>query len=315
MTHGIHPILLASWYDWAAPAGAALAGGAACFALMLAAYALLKFLMPRFTAVVYATAREAWSQPLYWVVLTVGLVGIVLLMLLPYNTLGQDLEMFEDTGLTWVMVLTILLGIYSASVSIFEEVEGRTALMLLAKPMTRRLFVIGKFMGVMGAVLSLFIVLGTVLLMAVAYKVPFEARELSQQEPTMSQCAAAVLNVVPGLAVILMETMLMTSIAVAISTRLPMLPNMLLSLSIYVVGHLVPLLANSAVGRHPLVPFVAQLMAAVFPVLDNYSMSPAIVSRRIVPPEVLATTAGYTLLYCTLAMLVALFLFEERDLA
>lgn len=315
MTHGMHPILLAAWYDWAAPAGAALAGGAVCYCLLLAVYALMKLLMPRFTAVVYATAREAWSQPLFWVVLGVGLVGIVLLMLLPYNTLGQDLEMFEDTGLTWVMVLTILLGIYSASVSIFEEVEGRTALMLLAKPITRRLFVLGKFMGVLGAVLSLFIVLGTVLLMAVSYKVPFEARELSQQEPTMSQCAKAVINVVPGLAMVLMEATLMTSIAVAISTRLPMLPNMLLSLSIYVVGHLVPLLANSAVGRHPLVAFVAQLMAAVFPVLENYSVSPAIVSRRVVPPDVLAATSGYTLLYCTLAMLVALFLFEERDLA
>ena len=47
------------------------------------------------------------------------------------------------------MLLAILLAVWSASVSIADELEGRTALTLLSKPVSRRQFILGKFLAMM----------------------------------------------------------------------------------------------------------------------------------------------------------------------
>ena len=106
----------------------------------------------------------------------------------------------------------------------------------------------------------------------------------------------------------------MTSISVAVSTRLAMLPNLIICMSIYVLGHLVPMLAKSAMGQ-TIVPFVADLLAAVLPVLDHFNIYGAIATGEPVPAAYLGWAGAYCALYSCVALLVALFLFEDRDLA
>jgi len=112
-----------------------------------------------------------------------------------------------------------------------------------------------------------------------------------------------------------MEAVVLTAISVAISTRLPMMANLMICASIYVLGHLVPMLANSAVGQFEMVRFVANLLAAVLPVLDHFNISAGISTGQEVPGVYLAWTGLYCVLYSAVAMLVALLLFEDRDLA
>ena len=124
------------------------------------------------------------------------------------------------------------------------------------------------------------------------------------------------IKIAPGLVLALWEAVMLTAVSVAISTRLPMLPNLVLCGSIYVLGHLVPMLAQSAVGqRLPLVPFMADVLAAVLPVLDHFNIYGAIARGQQVPMQYLAWTGAYCLLYTAVAMLLALLLFEDRDLA
>ena len=108
---------------------------------------------------------------------------------------------------------------------------------------------------------------------------------------------------------------MLTAISVAISTRLPMMANMVICAAIYVLGHLVPILANSAVGKSEFVQFVADLQSAIFPVLDHFNISAGISAGVEVPWSYIAWDGAYCLLYSTVAMLVALLLFEDRDLA
>ena len=70
--------------------------------------------------------------------------------------------MLKDSGLTTIMVLAILVAVWTASVSVADEIEGRTALTLLSKPISRRQFVLGKFLGIVWPILLMFVVLGRV---------------------------------------------------------------------------------------------------------------------------------------------------------
>ncbi|MGW8257366.1 MAG: ABC transporter permease [Thermoguttaceae bacterium] len=290
--------------------------GALIVLLCLAGFvAVVNRFAPKIGAIARTTAKEGVSQPLFYVILTIGIVGLIFFPFIPYNTFGEDVKIVKDTGLTLIMVLSIILALWTASVSIAEELEGRTALTVLSKPIGRREFILGKFLGILGPVAILFIVLGAIFLASVSFKLAYDARESGQPDPTWQQCQAEMLQIAPGLALAFMETVVMTSISVAISTRLPMMANLLICMSIYVLGHLVPLLANSALEQIEQVGFIAGLLSAVLPVLDHFNVYTAIATGQQVPLSYLGWAALYCLLYSTLALLVSLLLFEDRDLA
>jgi ABC-type transport system involved in multi-copper enzyme maturation permease subunit len=301
---------------WVIPILLALVGAAVALGLLVLVYRLLLVLFPKVTAIALTTAKEAISQPLFWVILGIGaFLLVVIFPYLPYNTFGEDIKMVKDSGLVSIMLLAIIMALWTASVSISEEIEGRTALTLLSKPIGRRQFILGKFLGILVPVLLIFIVLGWLFLGSVSYKVVYDSRESGQQAPTIMQCAREIDQISPGLVLAFLETVVLTAISVAISTRLPMLPNLIICATVYVVGHLVPLLVNSAVGRFEIVRFMGQLIATVFPVLDHFNIQAAVATGKEVPLEYLGWAALYCVLYSTFALLFALLLFEDRDLA
>jgi ABC-type transport system involved in multi-copper enzyme maturation permease subunit len=278
-------------------------------------YFLLYWLVPGVSTIAVATAKEAVAQPLYILVVLGGAVALVSFIYIPYNTFGEDVKMLKDSGLTTIMVLAILVGLWTASVSVADEIEGKTAVTLLSKPISRRQFVIGKFLGIVWPLFLMFVILGAILLVTVSYKVVYDARETANPEPNWQQCFEAMIGTVPGLVLAFMETVVLTAISVAISTRLPMLPNLIICGSIYVLGHLGPLIVQSSAGQIEFVAFIGKLIAVVLPVLDHFNIQAAVAGGVDVPLNYLGWALLYCVLYSTAAMLLALILFEDRDLA
>jgi hypothetical protein len=270
---------------------------------------------PKVAAIAATTSKEAMGQPLYPVTIVGGMFAILLFIFIPYNTLGEDVKLFKDSGLVLVMLLAIIVAVWSASVSIADEIEGRTALTVLSKPVRRHQFILGKFMGILWPVALLFVLLGVWLLFCTPYKVVYDAREVAKQEPTWQACYWETVNILPGLVLAFFEAVILASISVAISTRLPMLANLIICTAIYAIGHMVPTLVNSSVGKFEIVQFVGQLIAIVLPVLDYLNIQTSIAAGTVVPMVYLFWAGAYCALYSAIAMLVALALFEDRDLA
>jgi ABC-type transport system involved in multi-copper enzyme maturation permease subunit len=278
-------------------------------------YFLLYWMLPGVSVIALATSKEAVAQPLYILVMLGGAFALLAFIYIPYNTFGEDVKMLKDSGLTTIMVLAILVGLWTASVSVADEIEGKTAVTLLSKPISRRQFVIGKFLGIVWPLFLMFVVLGAILLITVSYKVVYDARETANPEPNWQQCYAAMIGTVPGLVLAFMETVVLTAISVAISTRLPMLPNLIICGSIYVLGHLGPLIVQSSAGQLEFVAFIGKLIAVVLPVLDHFNVQAAVAGGVDIPMAYLGWALVYCLLYSAAAMLLALILFEDRDLA
>ena len=142
------PVLFAASLNWVKPLWLVAAGAAAVTAILIGIYFLLMLVAPKVAAIARTTAREAWAQPLFWVELAIGAVFLLISPFIPYNTFGEDVKMIKDSGLTMILVLSIVLAVWTASVSVADEIEGRTALTLLSKPVGRRQFILGKFLGV-----------------------------------------------------------------------------------------------------------------------------------------------------------------------
>ncbi len=278
-------------------------------------YLAVRFVAPRASVIATATAKETISQPMFVLLTALGAVALFAYVFIPYNTFGEDVKMLKTSGMTTIKVLAIIMALWTASTSVADEIEGRTALTVLSKPVSRRQFILGKFLGIVWPVLLMFIILGLVFLLTVSFKVVYDARESSKVTPEWQECFAEVVRIVPGLVLAFYEAVVMAAISVAVSTRLPMLPNLIICGSIYVLGHLAALIVKSSAGEIVFVRFVGKLLSVVLPVLDYYEIEGAIAGATSVPPIYLWSALLYSALYCAAAMLVALIFFEDRDLA
>jgi ABC-type transport system involved in multi-copper enzyme maturation permease subunit len=278
-------------------------------------YLSLMSLFPKSAAIAQATFKTEICQPLYLLVLAAGMAFVVLSIYVPYNTFGEDIKMYKDSGLTLIRVLAIFLAIWAASKSVAEEIDGRTALTVLSKPVGRRQFILGKFSGISLAIGLLFIVLGIWFVGFVAYKPIYDFREASKGLAEWNVCFTEAVHVIPGLFLCFLEVLIFVAISVAISTRLGILANFLICFSIYVLGHLTPLIVQSSLAAFEPVQVFGQLVAIVFPVLDHFDVQAAISSNADVPVSYLTWSIIYTALYGTVTLLAALVMFEDRDLA
>ena len=308
---------------------------------MFLMFVLLYSLFPKLSAIAMATAKSEMNTPFYIIVVVMGAFLLFVFLWLPYNTFGEDIKMLKFTSLDVIGRLALLQAVWSASSSVADEVEGKTALTVLSKPVSRRDFILGKFLGIAGLVLVMFFVFGSVMLLSVAYKPVYDVREggktpdrpevgdplglmnitretgLSEDEINWQICAAETVATIPALVLVYCEALVIAAVSVAISTRLSLVANFTICFSLFALGHLTPLMvqANVVAEKFEAVIFLGQLIATVIPVLDFFDASAAIAQGKAVQIAYVGVTLFYTLLYSTIAMLLAFVLFEDRDLA
>lgn len=278
-------------------------------------YFVQQWVFPKMSAIALSTCKSHLASPIFLILTVFGAFTLSVFIFIPYNTFGDDIKMLKDSGFTLIMVLAIVHAILAASSSVADEIDGKTALTVLSKPVGRRQFVFGKFIGISWSVAVLFVVLGAVFIVLVAYKPVYDARETSKMAPLWEDSYVEVVRTVPGLVLAFLETVVLTALSVAISTRLPLLPNIAICFAIYTLGHLTPLLVQSGVGSLPPVAFMGIFISAVLPVLEAFNIQAAVAAGREVPYTYLLWALLYCSLYSLVAMLLALILFEDRDLA
>lgn len=277
-----------------------------------------------------ATTKEAMRQPVFLLLLALGILVIGANYYVPFFSLGEDTKMFIDCGLATVLICGLLLSVWTASMSVADEIEGKTAMTLLSKPITRRQFVVGKFLGITQTALILILVMGTAFFILTYFKFGYDARESGKEQPEVfvwkliggrqfptlePERLGVALKILPALSLIFMEVTVMTAVSVAISTRLPMLINIVTCFAIFVVSHLTPVLVASTFRDLPPVRLMAQVFATVLPSLESFNMSAAVATGKDVPVVYLGLCAVYCLAYAMAAVLLGFIMFEDRDLA
>jgi ABC-type transport system involved in multi-copper enzyme maturation permease subunit len=266
-----------------------------------------------------ATAKEAIRQPAFFVLAALAAASLIVSIFVPYFTFNEDIKMYKDTGLTTISFASLLLALLTASSAVAEEIEGKTAVTLLSKPINRRQFIVGKFLGIELGVLALFAVLGGLFALGVWYKAGYDLREAAGTAEELMRRGEHVRQILPGLALGFFEVTVLAAISVAISTRLPMLVNLVVCIAIFFLGHLTPILVEvTSQGQqvNELVKFMARLFAFVLPSLEFFNAGPSIATGAVI------SWVGYVLpalLYCMMysgaALLFAFLLFENRDVA
>ncbi|MGL4461511.1 MAG: ABC transporter permease [Planctomycetia bacterium] len=268
------------------------------------------------TLVIASTTNlELIRRPLFWVVFMVVSGLLVLFDFIPYRTFGEDIKMVKDQGLAVIMIAGMVVGLFAASVAIADEIEGKTAITLLSKPITRLDFILGKYLGIMAAIALLFALLTFVFLAALYYKVGYDAKETAAEIPAFAERLKVLWRILPGVVLTYFQVAILTAVSVAFSTRFPLHINITACIIIFLLGHMAPLMVQTE-GQFEAVKFMAQFFALVLPGLEYFNVAPAIATDADVPwLTYVLPCALYCLMYSAIALLLGLLMFEDRDLA
>ena len=264
------------------------------------------------------TYRELIRRPLFWLLTLVAAVLLCLFAIIPYYTLGEDIKMVKDQGLALIMINGLIIAFFAASVSIADEIEGKTAITLLSKPITRRDFILGKYTGIMAAIAVMFLILSIVFLAVLYFKAGYDARETAQERPSFAERMDMMVRMLPAIVLTYLKVAILCAWSVAFSTRFPIHLNITACIVILLLGHLAPQMVQASEQRqvNEAVEFVAKVFATVLPELERFNVGPAISTDAVVPWfDYVLYCVLHMVGFCGIALLFALLLFEDRDLA
>ncbi len=260
------------------------------------------------------TLRESVRQPVFFALLVLGSLLFFFSYLMPTFTLGdEEVKFVRDVGLGTYTLCILLLGIFSASNLITTEIENKTAMTVMSKPLRRHEFVIGKFLGISYSLVVMAVLLSAVFIMVTVAKVL--GGDIVLQHIQYEGVWVDVKVLFPGLILGLFQTMVLTAVSVAFSTRLPMILNVSLSFALFIIasisGPLVSYLHATKSAAEP----VARLFYYILPNFQSHTETySAIGLGRLVPWSMVGLTVVYSLLYITAAIAVAILLFQDREL-
>jgi len=125
-------------------------------------------------AILSTTFIETIRQPIYGVLLFVAIGMLVLNPSIAGFSLeggGGDDKIMTDVALSTMLLYGLLASVFSATGVITREIESFTVLTVVSKPVSRPIFLIGKFLGVAVAMIVAYYVLSIAFLMTVRHGV------------------------------------------------------------------------------------------------------------------------------------------------
>jgi ABC-type transport system involved in multi-copper enzyme maturation permease subunit len=105
----------------------------------------------RLLSIAANTFTETIRQPIYGALLIVTVLMMIANVALAGFTLEDDDKLLRDLGLSTLLLSGLFLSAFSATGVLTREIENKTVLTVVSKPVARPVFILGKYLGLMAA--------------------------------------------------------------------------------------------------------------------------------------------------------------------
>jgi len=243
------------------------------------------------------TFRETIRDKILYNLVLFAVLLIGTSVLLGTLTIGEQARIVNDLGLAAINLVAVIIAIFVGIGLVTKEIERRTVYTILARPITRVQFVLGKYMGlglivIVNIAIMFVMFLGTILLTGnVIHGSLFQAVEL-----------------------ILVETLLVMAMALFFSTFSSSTLSATMTLGLFGIGHLTSDLKGIAEKSQS--QFTEAALTALYyicPNLEMLNIKGQAASGLLVAAGYQATATVYGLLYAGLLLTGACFIFQRRD--
>lgn len=314
-------------------------------------------------AIASNTFLETVRQPIYGVVLLATLILMILNVGLAAFTLGDDNKLLAEMGLSTLLLSGLFLASFSATSVLTREIENKTVLTVISKPVNRVVFLLGKYLGLLAALSLSYYLCFLAFLFTMQHEVLQTSADPWHYPVLVFGLGGAILScVIAGLwnflfgrefitTALLIATPLLTvgvglcsvfgrewevqpfleglpagnywlaagmifcavvvlsAIALAASTRFGQVMTLLICLGVLMIGLITDYLLGDLASRY----LSVDLIYRHIPNFSLFWIVDAVNSGLAIPASYLAYTLLYALLMASAAILVAVSLFQRRE--
>jgi ABC-type transport system involved in multi-copper enzyme maturation permease subunit len=242
--------------------------------------------------------REVIRDRVLYLIGFFALLLVLALQLLPEVAATTEDKIFLDFGLAAISILGVVVAIFVGTNLINKEIDKRTLLVLIPKPLNRAEFIIGKHLGLVG-VLAILIVAMTGIYLALL--------SFSRVEYPLGTILVSTLYQ-------FLELSLITAVALLFSVFTSSILAALLTFGVYLMGNLSrDLLELGNISRNSNVQTLTQGLYLVLPDLSRLNLKNEAVYGILPSPVTLLGHGLYGLLYTVLLLAIAILIFSRRE--
>jgi ABC-type transport system involved in multi-copper enzyme maturation permease subunit len=257
--------------------------------------------MTKLAAIALVTVREAIRQKLA-VNLLVFAVGLLAASItISELTFGEQYRIIVDIGLSAMEVFGTLIAVFLGAGLVARDVERRALYMVIAKPVSRAQYLVGRYLGLAVTLVLNMAVMALVFTFVLALYT--HGLGFFRDTPFLAVLASMAVRFAVVSAVGTFFSCFSTATLAAI-----------FSLSLVVAGHLSSDLVRYWSRQGPLAGALGKLSYVLVPNLEALNLKEAMVYKDPVPASFALTGVGYGLLYAVAVVAFAAAVFSRRDL-
>jgi len=218
--------------------------------------------------------------------------------IIPEIAAGTHEKILLDFGIGAIAILSVIVAIFVGTALINKEIEKRTLLMLIPKPISRAELILGKHLG-LTAVLAV-----TVAIMMGIYLATLSFSEISY--PTGALAIAAIY--------LLLELALIVAVAILFGVFTSSILATLLSFGVYLMGHFSEdLVELGKLSKNASIESLTTSLYLVLPNLSRLDLKNEAVYGLLPSSADLINHAIYGVLYTALLLIISIMIFAQKE--
>jgi ABC-type transport system involved in multi-copper enzyme maturation permease subunit len=263
-------------------------------------------MLQRILAIAGNTYRENIRDKVLYNLILFALIMILSSLALGQLTLGNENKVILDLGLSAISIFGMLIAIFIGIGLVYKELEKRTVYALLAKPVHRHEWILGKYLGLLFTLLVNLSVMtaGLALAMLCAGGIP----------------RGGYVRLLPAVFLIFLSLALITALALLFSTFSTPALSAVFTFFLWVIGHFGgDLLSFGELTKSIPVRWLCRILyyaipnLANFKIMDSRSIIQAAGYFQPIDPLAILWATVYCVVYCAFLIGLATAIFMRRD--
>ena len=246
------------------------------------------------------TFKECLRDKILYNLVIFAVLIIASSLVLSSITIGDVKQIIINLGLSTLSIFGTLISIFIGIQLVHKEIDKKTIYSLLAKPVARYEFILGKYLGLVWTL----IVNVSVMIFGIFASILYLRH--SFQVGDIQILLAGVL--------ILIELMVVVAIALCFSTFSTPALSALFAFSIYVIGHFnADIRAYGQASDSFSVKVISSTLYYLLPNFENFDVISSTAHGNFMAAHLYLDSLSYGLIYSLAVMLISICIFERRN--
>jgi ABC-type transport system involved in multi-copper enzyme maturation permease subunit len=251
-------------------------------------------------AIAMNTFREFLRDRILYNIMAFALFLIVISIAIGQLTIAERKRITIDLSLTSISLIGVMIAIFLGISLVSREIDKKTIYTLIAKPVERYLFILGRFLGLM-----MTIGLNLVIMTAAFAAVLWATGGSSERQFDWP--------IVQALILIYVELGIITAAAMVFSSFSSPTLSAIFTIAFFLAGRLMSGVSVLIRKQHEFTRRAAEIAAYIIPNLTNYVQVERALLGDGMPLALFARSVGVGLLTTAFLLMLAMLIFHRRD--